>query len=67
MTELYSPEHLEHVASGLVLLEALGVLLQLLQDGVIHVLKHQVQLAPTTKHFDQVDQILVTKTLKKNV
>ena len=59
MAELDSSENLEDVAPGLVLLESLGVLLQLLEHGVVNVLEHQVQLASTTKHLDQVDQVLV--------
>jgi hypothetical protein len=63
VAELNSPEDLEHVASCGVAREALRILLQLLQHGVVHILKDEEELPATAKHFDQVDQVLVAETL----
>ena len=65
VAELDAPEYLEDVAAGLVEAEPLGVLLQLLQDGVVDVLEDQEQLAPPPKHLYQVDQVLVAQSLHK--
>ena len=64
VAEFDAPEDLEDVAAGLVEAEPLGVLLQLLQDGVVDVLEDQEQLAPPPKHLDQVDQVLVAQSLQ---
>ena len=65
MAEVDAPEDLEDVAAGLVEAEPLGVLLELLQDGVVDILEDQEQLAPPPKHLDQVDQVLVAQSLQK--
>ena len=65
VAELDAPEDLEDVAAGLVDAQPLGILLQLLQDGVVDVLEDQKQLAPPPKHLDQVDQVLMAQSLQK--
>ena len=64
MAELDAPEHLEDVAAGDVGVEALGVVLQLVQDGVVHKLKDQKQLSLPSENFYQVYQVFMSKSLK---
>jgi hypothetical protein len=53
------PNPLAHDAMDGVIGQAFGELFQLVQDGVIHVLKHEVQLALAPEHLDQVDNVLM--------
>ena len=63
VAELDAPEDLEDVAAGLVDAQPLGILLQLLQDGMVDVLEHQEQLSPPPKHLDQIDEVLMAQSL----
>ena len=39
---------------------------QLFEDGVVDELEDEVQLPLPAKNFDQVDQVLVPQSLKRN-
>ena len=52
MTEHYGPDDLKDVFSGDLLRQAAGVLLELLQDGVIHILEDQVQFPFAPKNLN---------------
>ena len=52
MTEHYGPDDLKDVFSGDLLRQAAWVLLQLLQDGVVHILEYQVQFTFASKNLN---------------
>ena len=63
VAELDAPEYLEDVAARLFDAQPLGILLELLQDGVVDVLEDQEQLPPPPKHLDQIDEVLMAQSL----
>ena len=52
MTEHYCSDDLKDMFSGDLLRQAAWVLLQLLQDGVVHILKYQVQFTFASKNLN---------------
>ena len=64
VAELDSPEDLEDECPRVGLREPLGVVLQLLEDGLLDVLEDEEELPTLPEHLDQVDQVLVAKTLE---
>ena len=65
MAELDSSQHLEHDPLDEPLLRPRGVALKVIKSCVIHKLKHKVQPLLSTKHLNQVDQILVSNLQRK--
>ena len=64
VAELDAPEDLEDVVAGRVDVQPLGVVLELLEHGVVDVLKDQEQLSPSPKHLYQVDEVLMAQSLQ---
>ena len=63
VAELDSPEDLEDESPRVGLREPLGVVLQLLEDGLLDVLEDEEELPALPEHLDQVDQVLVAQAL----
>lgn len=59
-----SPQNLEQVQSARACVQAVGVLLQLVQKRPIHELKHQVPVVPMPPDLQQVHQVVVAKLLQ---
>ena len=66
VAEIDALQHLPHAAPHHVLVQAVGVALKLIQDGVVHELKDQVQALLAAEDLNQVDQILVPQLLKSS-
>ena len=60
MTELDGPENLVSYFSDELFLKSVGIPLQIIQNCVIHELKHEIQFFLPTKIFDEIHQIFVT-------
>ena len=64
MTELNGSDDLKDMFPGHLLLQTTGVLLQLLQDGVVHILEHQVQLPLPPEHLDKNNFTIQTLSMQ---
>jgi len=64
VNELQRLEQLEENFPHLCAVESLRVLLQLLEDGPLHVLEHQIKLPAQAKHLEQRDDVLVAQLLQ---
>ena len=64
MAELDAPEDLEDVVAGRVDVQPLGVVLELLEHGVVDVLKDEEQLSPSPKYLYQIDEVLMAQSLQ---
>ena len=60
VTEFNASEYLKDMTPGSLWRQPLGMIFQLLQNCMIHILKDQIQFPAFTKHFNQVDKVLVT-------
>lgn len=59
MAEGNAPEHLEDMGSCRTLGQPSVSSLELVEDGVVHVLEHQVQTSLAPEELDEVDEILM--------
>ncbi len=64
MAKLHPSDDLEHDILHERLVSSCGISLQVIQRGVVHELKHQVQPLLTPEYLDQVNQVLVTHLLE---
>ena len=64
VNELERLDELEEDFPHLGAVESLRVLLQLLEDGPLHVLEHEIELAAQAKHLEQRDDVLVAQLLQ---
>jgi len=64
VNELERLDELEENFPDLGAVESLRVLLQLLEDGPLHVLEHQIKLPAQAKHHEQRDDVLVAQLLQ---
>ena len=64
MDEVECLEQLEEDLLDVQCLQPLRVFLQLLQDGFLYVLEHEVKFAILPKHFQQGNDVLVTQLLQ---
>ena len=59
MAEFDSSQHLKHDSLDKTLLRPRGVALKVVKSRVVYKLKHKVKTFLSTKHLNQVDQVLV--------
>ena len=64
VAERDAPQHLEYMCPGGLFRQPALRPLQLVQDGVVDVLEHEVQATLAPEELDQVYQVFVSETLQ---